>query len=208
MAGNGVRAREPANKGRKYPAEVPTPAELADLMRACSRKAPTGVRNRALIATLYRAGLRCQEALDLRLRDVDRDAGTIRIRKGKGGKARTVGIDPSAVAVIERWVDVRRGLGLNGGPLFSTLGGGPVAASYVRALLPRLARKVGVDRRVHPHGLRHAHAVELAREGVPVPRIQQQLGHASLATTTRYLLGLSPEETIRAIRRREWDPPE
>ena len=208
MARNGTRAQEPANKGRKYPAEVPTREEVAALMQACSRKAPTGLRNRALIATLYRAGLRCQEALDLRLRDVDRDAGTIRIRRGKGGKARTVGIDPSAMAVIERWIDARAARGLNGGPLFSTLKGGPVATSYVRALLPRLARKAGIDRRVHPHALRHAHAVELAREGVPVPIIQRQLGHASLGTTTRYLAGLSPEETIRAIRRREWDAPE
>ena len=208
MADNGTRAREPANKGQKYPAEVPTPGEVGALMKACSRKAPTGVRNRALIATLYRAGLRCQEALDLRLRDVDRDAGTIRIRNGKGEKARTVGIDPSALAVVERWIDIRTEIGGNGGPLFSTLKGGPVAASYVRALLPRLARKVGIDRRVHPHSLRHAHAVGLAREGVPVPMIQQQLGHASLGTTTRYLAGLSPEETIRAIRRREWDAPE
>ena len=208
MAANATRGQEPANKGRTYPAEVPTREEIAALMRACSRKAPTGVRNRALIATLYRAGLRCREALELRLRDVDRDAGTIRIRRGKGGKARTVGIDPSAVAVIERWIDVRRGLGLNGGPLFSTLGGGPLATAYVRALLPRLARKAGVDRRIHPHGLRHAHAVELAREGVPVPMIQQQLGHVSLGTTTRYLAGLSPEETIQAIRRREWEAPE
>ena len=157
---------------------------------------------------VHRAGLRCQEALELRLRDVDRDAGTIRIRRGKGGKARTVGIDPSAMAVIERWIDARSGLGLNGGPLFSTLGGQPVATAYVRALLPRLARKAGIDRRVHPHALRHAHAVELAREGVSVPIIQRQLGHASLGTTTRYLAGLSPEETIQAIRRREWDAPE
>ncbi len=208
MGGNDARPREPANKGVKYPAEVPTPAEVASLMRACSRRAPTGVRNRALITTLYRAGLRCQEALELRLRDVDRDAGTIRIRRGKGGKARTVGIDPAAVAVLERWIDVRRGLGLNGGTLFSTLAGGPLATSYVRALLPRLARRAGIARRINPHAFRHAHAVELAREGLSVVHIQRQLGHSTLATTTRYLAGLSPEETIRAIRKREWNAPE
>ncbi len=208
MARNGTGFREPANKGQKYPAEVPTREEVAALMRACSRKAPTGVRNRALIVVLYRAGLRCREALELRLRDVDLDAGTIRIRRGKGGRARTVGIDPSAIAVVERWIDARRALGLKGGPMFSTLSSGPLATSYVRALLPRLARKAGIDRRVHPHALRHAHAVELAREGVPVPIIQRQLGHVSLGTTTRYLAGLSPEETIQAIRRREWDAPE
>ncbi|MCZ6691082.1 MAG: tyrosine-type recombinase/integrase [Planctomycetota bacterium] len=201
-------ARRPANKGRTYPAEIPTRDEVGAVMRACSRKAPTGIRNRAIIVVMYRAGLRCLETLNLKLRDIDRDAGTIRIRRGKGGKARTVGIDPAAIAVIERWIDARANLGLNGGPVFSTLTGGELATSYIRKLLPRLARKAGIDRRVHPHALRHAHAVELAREGVPVIIIMRQLGHASLATTTRYLAGLSPEETIRAIRRREWEAPE
>lgn len=209
MGRNGTRAWEPANKGRTYPPEVPTREEVNALMQACSRKAPTGIRNRGLIATMYRAGLRCQEALDLRLRDVDRDAGTIRIRHGKGKKARTVGIDPAGLAVVERWIDARAGLGLNGGPLFCTLQGRPMATAYVRGLLPRLARKVGIEgRRIHPHGLRHAHAVELAREGVPVPYISRQLGHANVGTTTRYLAGLSPEETIQAIRSRKWTPPE
>ena len=200
-------AKKPANKWQSYPAEVPTREEVGAVMKACSRKAPTGIRNRAIIVVMYRAGLRCLETLNLRLRDIDRDAGTIRIRHGKGGRARTVGIDPSAIAVIERWIDARANLGLNGGPVFSTLTGGEIATSYIRKLLPRLARKAGIDRRIHPHGLRHAHAVELAREGVPVPIIQRQLGHASLATTSRYLAGLSPEETIRAIRRREWEAP-
>ncbi|MCZ6691934.1 MAG: tyrosine-type recombinase/integrase [Planctomycetota bacterium] len=200
-------AKKPANKGRTYPAEIPTRDEVGSVMKACSRKAPTGIRNRAIIVVMYRAGLRCLETLNLKLRDIDRDAGTIRIRRGKGGKARTVGIDPSAVAVIERWIDARANLGLNGGPVFSTLTGGELATSYIRKLLPRLARKAGVERRMHPHALRHAHAVELAREGIPVVIIMRQLGHASLATTTRYLAGLSPEETIQAIRKREWEAP-
>ncbi|MCZ6689952.1 MAG: tyrosine-type recombinase/integrase [Planctomycetota bacterium] len=200
-------ARRPANKGQTYPAEIPTREEVGAVMKACSRKAPTGIRNRAIIVVMYRAGLRCLETLNLKLRDIDRDAGTIRIRRGKGGKARTVGIDPSSIAVIERWIDVRSKLGLNGGPVFSTLTGSELATSYIRKLLPRLARKAGIDRRIHPHALRHAHAVELAREGIPVVIIMRQLGHASLATTTRYLAGLSPEETIQAIRRREWEAP-
>ena len=200
-------ARRPANKGRTYPAEIPTRDEVGSMMKACSRKAPTGIRNRAIIVVMYRAGLRCLETLNLKLRDIDRDAGTIRIRRGKGGRPRTVGIDPSAIAVIEQWIATRANLGLNGGPVFSTLTGGELATSYVRKLLPRLARKAGIDRRIHPHGLRHAFAVELAREGIPVVIIMRQLGHASLATTTRYLAGLSPEETIQAIRRREWEAP-
>jgi hypothetical protein len=68
-----------------------------------------------------------------------------------------------------------------------------------------LARRVGITKRVHGHGFRHTGAVELVREGVPVPQIQQQLGHASLSMTQRYLQGLQPEETIRRIRKRKWN---
>ena len=193
-----------SNLGRKFPAELLTREEIGALMKSCSRRAPTGLRNRALIATMYRAGLRCQEALELRLRDVDRDAGTIRIRRGKGGKARSVGVDPSALAVIEQWIGARAKLGLNGGPLFSTLAGGELATSYVRTLLPRLGRKAGIERRVHPHGLRHSFATELAKEGIPVPVIQLALGHSSLATTTVYLKGLGSQDVIDAMRGRDW----
>ena len=67
--------------------------------------------------------------------------------------------------------------------LFCTTTGKPVAASYVRTVLPRLARQVGITKRVHAHGLRHTHAYELMMEGVPLGIIQRQLGHVSLATT-------------------------
>ena len=53
--------------------------------------------------------------------------------------------------------------------------------------MPRLARRAGIEKRVHPHGLRHTHAAELAFEGAPMNLIEAQLGHSSLATTSRYL---------------------
>ena len=77
----------------------------------------------------------------------------------------------------------------------------------MRQLLPRLARKAGVAKRVHAHGLRHTHASELAAEGFPLPEIQAQLGHRYLSTTYRYLHRLRPHERLLdAIRAREWRP--
>lgn len=70
----------------------------------------------------------------------------------------------------------------------------------MRRLLPRLAAKAGVEKRVHPHGLRHAHAAE----GVPVNVVQQQLCHGSLATTDRYLRHIAPAERVAAMWAREW----
>jgi len=128
-------------------------------MRACGRHAPTGLRNRALIALLYRAGLRINEALSLYPKDLDLTDGCIRVLNGKGGRSRTVGLNPGAAAIIERWLDVRSRLGLGGRhPVFCTLRGHPMAAAYVRVMLKRLAARAGIDKRVHARGLRHTHA--------------------------------------------------
>src|SRR5262249_55868784 len=88
--------------------------------------------------------------------------------------------------------------------LFCTSAGGPISPSYVRTLLPRLARMADIDKRVHAHGLRHTHAAELASEGVPVHLVQRQLGHRSLATTDTYLRAISGADVIAAIRARAW----
>lgn len=195
----------PANAGKTYPVEVLTPAEVESLLAACSRRSVAGLRNRALIATLYRAGLRLGETLALEPKDLDPAAGTITVLHGKGNRRRVVGIDPGGAEILTTWIERRASLDIAASaPLFCTLAGRPLQPSYVRTLLPRLARAASVQKRVHPHGLRHTHAAELAREGVPMPLIQQQLGHASLATTDRYLRHLAPTELVAAIQKRTW----
>jgi len=197
----------PGNKGRRFPAEPLTEGEVRALIRASSPRAATGVRNRALIAVLYRGGLRAAEALALHPKDVDQAAGAVVVLHGKGDRRRTVGMDPAAFALLERWMDKRRQLALPARrPVFCTLKGQPMDPSYVRRLLPRLSARAGIDKRVHPHGLRHTHAFELAAEGVPVHVIQQQLGHGSLATTDRYLRHVAPIERIAAMQTRQWTP--
>ncbi len=195
----------PPNKGNKYPAEILTTDEVVSLINACSNRAPTGIRNRALIIILYRAGLRIDEALSLKPKDLDLDAGSVRILNGKGSKARTVGLDPDSFAYVARWLDVRRARGINGhSPVFCTLKGDKIKSPYVRTLFKRLAKKSGIEKRVHPHGLRHTMAAQLAQEGVPMNAIQAQLGHSSLATTSRYLEHIAPQQLIEVMRAREW----
>jgi site-specific recombinase XerD len=80
--------------------------------------------------------------------------------------------------------------------------GRPWSSAAVRAEFRRVAARAGVRRRFAPHQLRHAHAIELARDGVPLNIIQRQLGHANLGTTSIYLQGIDPEETITAVRTR------
>jgi integrase len=154
---------------------------------------------------MYRGGLRLGETLALKPKDVDPNRGTITVLHGKGDRRRTVGVDPGAMAIIMRWVEKRPGLGINGrARLFCTLQGQTLKPSYVRTMLVRVAARVGIEKRVHPHGLRHTHSYELMMEGVPVPVIQQQLGHASLATTDRYLRHIAPKDVVEIMRRREW----
>ena len=86
---------EPANKGLKYPVEVLSEAEAVALIRACSRRAPTGIRNKALIVLLWRAQLRITEALDLTPKDLDHDQCTVRVLHGKGDRAWTMAPWPS-----------------------------------------------------------------------------------------------------------------
>ena len=116
-----------------------------------------------------------------------------------------MGLDPEAFALVERWLDKRTQIELRAdSPVLCTLSGRSLRDSYVRALLPRLGRKAGITKRVHAHGLRHTHAAELAREGFSMPLIQAQLGHSSLATTSRYLAHIQPQELIDAMRSRRW----
>lgn len=199
--------QHPPNYGRTFPPEILTENEIAALLRGCSQTAPTGIRNRALITVMYRSGLRIGETLALRLADIDPAKGSIRVLHGKGNKARTVGIDDGALAVLQRWIDTRRRYGFRNGPLFCTLQGGRVSDRYVRDMLQRCRKRAGLEKRIHPHGLRHTHAAELADEGVPVTVIRDQLGHSSVAVTDRYLKGVAPSRVIAIGRNRPWQEP-
>lgn len=197
--------RPGATKGRRFPPEVLTVEEIRALIQACSNRAPTGIRNRALIVLLWRGGLRIREALRLAPKDVDPAAGTVRVLDGKGGKSRTVGLDPEAFAVLGRWLDVRKRHGISSrATIFCTLEGRPLAGAYVRAMLQRKAERVGIEKRVHPHAFRHSHAAELCAENVPLNVIQLQLGHSNLATTSRYLAHVAPQQVIETMRARRW----
>lgn len=196
----------PSNKGMKFPPEVYSKEEIHALLASTSKRAPTGIRNQALIAVGYRAGLRCLEVLALHPRDIDLDEGHLYVRAGKGGKSRRVGIDSGALAMLQRWLDVRKKLGIKGtSPVFCTLSGEPLAAPYVRALMKRLGEKAGIEKRVHFHGLRHTFAWELSNEAIPTKKIQGLLGHSRLETTAVYLAHLAPHDLIEVARSRpEW----
>jgi site-specific recombinase XerD len=195
-----LAGRAPRNKGMRYPPDPPRPEEIVAVMRHAG-SGRHGLRVRALIVVLWRAGLRVSEALALTGTDIDERPASVLVRHGKGDKRREAGIDGWAFEHLNAWIEQRVQLPV--GPWLCVIDGPtrerPWAATAARDELRHLAIRAGVRRRFAPHQLRHAHAVELAREGVPVNIIQRQLGHTDLGTTSTYLQGIDPSEILNAI---------
>ena len=182
-----------------------TPDEARALVNASSSRAPTGTRNRALVAVMYRSGLRPGEALALVPADVDLEAGTVRVPPRKGGRRRLTGLDRGTRELIGIWLVRRaeRGLG-DDRTLFCTLAGEPLKAAYVRELLPRLARRARISKRVHPLALRYANAAELAVEGMPAGMIDRHLGVAPVGGARRYRRQVGEADVAAAVAARPW----
>jgi integrase/recombinase XerD len=203
----------------KYPPEPLTQDEVNRIIRACGCRYPTGIRNAALFTLLYHGGLRISEALALKPKDLDVRTCQVTVLHGKNDEYRIIGLNPGTVAVIERWLDRRKTIGLTGRhPLFCTISSGAATGfgtrprragarlsdRYVRQALNRAAARAGVEKRVHPHGLRHSHAAELIMHGVPVTEIRDQLGHANISTTDAYLRRIAPADRLARLRALDW----
>jgi integrase len=181
----------PPNKGQRYPADPPTVEEIILVMRQAG-PGPYADRTRGLIAVLWRAGLRISEALALTETDLDPKTGSVLVRAGKGGKRRMVGMVDWAWEHVGRWTGHR--IQLPVGPLFCILAGPTRGRGW--------SATAGVRRRFAPHQLRHAHAIEMAHERIPLPIIQRQLGHAHLGITSIYLQGIDTREIVDTIHHR------
>ena len=186
---------------RKRAIEPLTIQEFHGLIDA-ARWTTGGARDRALLALLGGSGLRLNEALSLEVRDVD-DRGRINVRKGKGAKQRQVAVPGSMFVHVSAWLRVRADLGIGAGYLLCGYSKGslckPMRQPHIARTLKRLAKRSGLDKRVHPHGLRHSFTKWLAESGAPIHSIKNALGHSSLATTDLYLSIISPQDVFDAI---------
>lgn len=188
--------------------ELLTADEVRELMQVMGRT-NMGLRNAAMVAVFWRAGLRCQEAIDLRVGDVDHTERRLHVRMGKGGRARSLRVDDGLLAHIEVWSGRRSLLpAVSGDVLFCSRSGTKLATTYVRRVFRTAAQRAGIDRadvRVHPHALRHLFTSELYREGMPPADIAKLLGHTTVQTTWRYLKRVSTPEAERHIDERpDW----
>lgn len=191
----GVIARSPAAALRSPRTERRLPKFLRDdqieaLLAAPDTETPLGLRDRALLETLYASGMRAGELVKLSLTDVDFDEGVIRVI-GKGDRERVTLLGRHALLALTRYL--RKGRPLlagraaeDSGALFVNRYGGRLSDRSVRRMFDRYCHAASGVLKVTPHVLRHTFATHLLAGGADLRLVQELLGHASLATTQMY----------------------
>ena len=174
--------------------EFLTPQEVKRLRDSVNISTKVGLRNRAMIETLYSTGLRISELVALNVSDIDLDRREFMVR-GKGGKVRPVFLSPLACSDIKDYLAKRHD---NYEPLFISfgrprdgeeLGNGErqrLTAYTIQEVIRKQGRLAGLNKKVTPHTLRHSFATTLLNNGADIRSVQEMLGHASIQTTQIY----------------------
>jgi integrase/recombinase XerC len=164
-------------------------ADLVRLLEAPSADNPLGLRDRAILETLYSAGLRVSELTGLNVDDVDLAEALATVR-GKGKRERLALIGPPALAALQRWLAERPGVAAGRArpqkALFLNKNGTRLTSRSVARMLEKYLPLAGLDPRTSPHTLRHSFATHLLDAGADIRSVQELLGHRSLGTTQIY----------------------
>lgn len=162
--------------------------EVESLINAPNLDTALGVRDRAMIETLYASGLRVSELVNLKIAEVSQDLGVVRVM-GKGSKERLVPLGEDALDWVKRYLAGARATLLNGkqtDALFVTGRGAAMTRQMFWHLIKRHARNAGISKPLSPHTLRHAFATHLLNHGADLRVVQMLLGHADISTTQIY----------------------
>jgi len=175
----------------KLPRGLPkslTEEDVESLLAAPPVDKPLGLRDRAMLETLYASGLRVSELVSLKLGQVSQDMGVVRV-VGKGSKERLVPLGEEAIAWIRRYLKEARPqlLGARAADdLFVTARGAAMTRQMFWQLLRRYAARAGLKKPISPHTLRHAFATHLLNHGADLRVVQLLLGHSDISTTQIY----------------------
>lgn len=200
LVGRGVISRTPLDASRRprprsEPVEPLTRGQVQALLDGCEPGTWLGARNLAMLWVLLDTGMRAGELAALELGDLDEGDWTLRIRLGKGDKARRARLGEVSRVPVADFVVLFRGR--EPGPLFPSQGGRQFRRDGVSALVAGIGRAAGVLKS-HPHRFRHTFAVEFLRAGGDPFRLQLLLGHTTLEMTRRYTSFLSMEDALAA----------
>ena len=185
---NPARALRTPRQGRRLPHFLST-EQVAKLLETPPDDQPAGLRDRAILETLYSAGLRVSELVSLDLADWDRDSNVLRVR-GKGRKERIAPVGRFAAAAILDWLQHRK---TDNSPsatdvdaIFLNRFGRRLSARSVGRMLEKHIAAAGLDQLTSPHTLRHSFASHMLVGGADLRSVQELLGHKSLTTTQIY----------------------
>jgi len=175
----------------KLPRQLPKSLAESDveaLLQAPDENTSLGLRDRAMLETLYASGLRVSELVNLKLAELSLDMGVLRVM-GKGSKERMVPLGELALDSVQRYLDLARAALLGShqsDALFVTARGAAMTRQMFWYLIKRYARLGGVRKVLSPHTLRHAFATHLLNHGADLRVVQMLLGHADISTTQIY----------------------
>jgi integrase/recombinase XerC len=175
-------------KGRSLPHFL-SAEDIGRLLHAPPENCPMGLRDRAILETMYSAGLRVSEVVGLNDADLDLQAGILRVR-GKGRRERLSPVGSYATQAVRHWLS-RRKLHprIPAGPeapVFVNKFGRRLTTRSVARMLEKYLKLTGLDNRTTPHSLRHSFATHLLNGGADIRSVQELLGHKSLVTTQIY----------------------
>ena len=174
--------------GRHLP-HLLTDEEIGRLLEAPPATTHSGKRDRALLETMYSAGLRVSELVGLSKADLNLESGLIRVR-GKGRKERLCPLGSYAILALKKWLLVRtpsqEGTRSDQDAVFLNRFGRRLSTRSVGRMLEKYLKLCGLDRRTSPHTLRHSFATHLLDRGADIRTVQELLGHKSLITTQIY----------------------
>lgn len=173
--------------GRPLPKSL-SEEQVEKLLQAPDTGTPLGLRDRAMLETLYATGLRVSELVSLKMQQVDLQSGVVRL-VGKGDKERLVPLGEEAIEWAHRYLaEARRDLlrGHDSDALFPTARGAAMTRQAFWHNLKRYAQIAGIETHLSPHSLRHAFATHLLNHGADLRVVQMLLGHADLSTTQIY----------------------
>ncbi len=187
LAGDPTLLLEGPNLGRKLP-DVLTVEEIDRMLGKIDLSKPEGRRNKAMLEVLYSCGLRVSELISLKLTNLYRSEGFIRVL-GKGNKERLIPISRTALKEIDLYLPDRNALEIkagNGDFLFLNRRGQRLTRVMVFTIIRDLARAAGIHKQVSPHTFRHSFATHLVEGGADLRAVQEMLGHESIITTEIY----------------------
>ncbi len=162
--------------------------QVSALLQTCEPSKPQGLRDRAMLEFLYATGLRASELCRVRVSDLERSMGVVRVL-GKGNKHRIVPVGKAALQAVEQYLAGGRSSLLRGRPspfLFVTNRGGAMTRQAFWKLLAGHGKKAGIFHDLTPHVLRHTFATHLLEGGADLRSVQTMLGHADISTTQIY----------------------